>query len=97
MKNDVEKYTYRQFLNRPGFESSAMIYADASRHEWRGNVTLGGQLKITDCSRSINLSLVGDNQAEVDNTIFKLRRIEKVARELRQLYEASRDDVAPEE
>lgn len=70
----------RRFLNRPGYESIACILASL---ENRGYM----ELKISDCSRSVSLSLSEfeseNNLDYFENSLEKLEIIEKTCKALR--------------
>lgn len=71
MKNII--HTYRAFLNKQGFHSNASIATDITDSEY-GNGYYG-TFKISDCNRTVELSIDLDNKADYENTIYKMDRI----------------------
>lgn len=76
------KYIYytRKFLNRPGFDSVAAVFAVLNRDGYP-------EFKISDCHRDISLDLsnydVEGDTAYFENCLFKLEMIERAAHGLR--------------
>jgi hypothetical protein len=58
------RYTYREFINQPGFHSSAFIYAELGGGEWGTTATL----TFADCDRRVNIALGLDGE-EIDNSL----------------------------
>lgn len=64
-------FTYRTFLNKPGFHSNASLSADITPSEYGEGYY--GTFKISDCNRTIELSIDLDTEAELNNTIYKMK------------------------
>ena len=90
----------RAFLNKPGYHSigavgsncSVRIYEQSKRTEPnRWSVACEGELRLSDCTRSITLDLSvyhGDEEA-IENVFYKLDELARVVLETReQLTEA---------
>jgi hypothetical protein len=70
----------REFLNSPGFESTAVIRAGVDRYGY-------AFLDITDCAHKVSISLghyeVPNDLGELENSIAKLKLMEDTIRGLR--------------
>mgnify|MGYP006197393643 CR=1 FL=1 len=63
----------RRFLNKEGFHSTAAIsikIEDDKEHNYAYS-----EISISDCSRSITLTLEFDTKEEIDNSLYKLDAI----------------------
>jgi hypothetical protein len=101
----LDLYVSRAFLNRPGHHSVGAIMAkveitetmvepdEGEPGEPHREVHMWGQLMISDCFRQVTLDLNANDHDAIDNSIFKLRRIEAEARRCRQFFEAHRTEV----
>lgn len=86
-----QRYYKRKFLNRPGFNSIALLLFEINRYFSKkdGNESLSfdGGMTIGDCSRQITLDFsMGYNYGEdpmgaLDNTIGKMRAFRKYVNE----------------
>jgi hypothetical protein len=63
-------FTHRAFLNKPGFHSNASLSADITESEYGEGFY--GTYKISDCSRTIELSIDLDTEDDLNNSIFKM-------------------------
>lgn len=66
-------HSYRTFLNKKGFHSNASISTDITESDY--GLGFYGTFKISDCNRTIELSIDLDGKADYDNTIYKMNRI----------------------
>ena len=70
-------HSYRTFLNKKGFHSNASISTDITDSDYGEGFY--GTFKLSDCNRTVELSIDLDNIEEYNNTIYKMYRIIKAA------------------
>jgi len=97
MKPTEQDYFERRFLNNGKYHSVAAISVSAEVDEkelrdgdW-GAFT--ADFTISDCSRSINLSIDLESEEDLNNSIHKMRQIEEVTKGFREYMEGLRDKV----
>lgn len=79
-------WTKREFLNLPHNAGVAAIHAvieldDSVESDFN---IMTGSLHMSDCYRSIELTLCADSEKNLENTLYKLKTIEDTCREARQ-------------
>ncbi len=57
----------REFLNRPGYNSVAAIYACVEDYDQ--------SLAISDCNHTVSLDVYTGNDESRENTIFKIKKM----------------------
>lgn len=71
MKNII--FSHRSFLNKKGFHSNASISTDITHSEYGEGFY--GTFKISDCNRTVELSIDLDGKEDYDNTLYKMNKI----------------------
>lgn len=70
---DKRLFTERAFLNKGGYHSNASLVATITDSEY--GTGFYATYKLTDCSRSVELSIDLDDLDEYENTLSKLQTI----------------------
>lgn len=72
----------RRFLNENGFHSTAAICITINddEGEYANFSPIEVDFSMSDCNRTISLSLDTSSEDELDNSLFKLQQIEEVCR-----------------
>ena len=78
---DKRLFTGRAFLNKEGYHSNASLVATITDSEY--GVGFYSTYKLTDCNRSVELSIDLDDLDEYDNTIEKLDHILKITQDFK--------------
>ncbi len=69
---DEKRYYRREFLNLPGFHSTAYIYAEVERTKGNDEYAADCELALSDCSRKITISIDLGSPDDRTNSIHKL-------------------------
>jgi len=69
---EEKRYYRREFLNLPGFHSTAFIYAEVEKTNGHDEYAADCELALSDCSRKITISIDLGSDAERNNSIHKL-------------------------
>lgn len=85
-------YCVRRFLNRKGYYSTALIFAEIrksfsfNQKTKKQRTYYDAELKISDCDRSINLMIDTHSKTSIKNTIEKLDCLIKTLTEFRNIF-----------
>lgn len=71
---DKQVFSKRAFLNKEGYHSNAAIVVSIEKASY-GTGLFYGNLKISDCSKQIELAVDLENVEMLDNTLYKLNKI----------------------
>jgi len=66
------RYYRREFINLPGFHSTAYVYAEVERSTRSDEYAATCTLALSDCSRKISISIDLDSPGERQNSLHKL-------------------------
>lgn len=93
MKNKFNFFEKR-FLNRDGHHSIASVLGEVIQYGGDSSFTpFIGEFIISDCSRNINLSIDFQNKEAFENSIFKMKQLEEVSRNMRKALEKIEPEV----
>lgn len=92
MKNVFDE---RRFLNKNGFHSTAAICITIIDDEgvYKDFSPIEVDFSMSDCNRTISLSIDTSSEAELNNSIFKLEQIEEVCRKAKEALEKTRPKI----
>jgi len=88
---DYYEYYRRRWLNKPGHESTAFVYATIDKGYLDGDIT------IADCTRQITLSFYANNKKAYKNNLKKLDRLIGTLVEFREAYVKHYEEKCKEE
>lgn len=74
---EKQLFSDRSFINKKGYHSNAAIVATIERHDF-GDNGFYGTYKLSDCNRTVEISIDLDNLDEYENTLYKLDKILKI-------------------
>lgn len=77
----------REFLNNPGFHSTAYVFATVERTKARDKFPASVSLSFSDCDRKINIELDMDSPEERANSLDKVARLKEAMIQLEQALE----------
>lgn len=84
----------RAFLNKEDYHSTAAVCFSVSYWHNSDNIPQpDGEIEISDCSRTITLDLGMDDEAELDNSIYKLKTLSEVCLKGIEMLESERELV----
>lgn len=81
----------RRFLNRNGFHSTAAICITINEDgQYKQFSPIEVEFSMSDCNRTISLSIDTSSEDELNNSLFKLEQIEEVCRKAKEALEKTR-------
>lgn len=77
----MKKFSKKQFLNKDGHNSIAAIGVELELPEDGNRHWLGGNMSISDCTRTIDLELSLSSEDDILNSMYKLSTIMNTCKE----------------
>ena len=93
----MKDYIDRRFLNKGSYHTLAAICAkcEIDEEELKRDTRWGinAELSISDCNRVIDLDMNTHTDKDFNNSLYKLRQIEKTVKFFREYLEELREEV----
>lgn len=84
----------RRFLNRNGFHSTSSICVTINEDKADSYFSpIYVEFSMSDCNKTIHLSIDTSTEKELDNSLFKLEQIEEVCRKAKEALEKTRPRI----
>jgi uncharacterized protein (DUF342 family) len=93
---DKQVFSKRAFLNKEGYHSNASIVTSIENASY-GEGLFYGNLKISDCSKQIELAVDLESIEMLDNTLYKLSKIIDVVSAYRDALEVLKPKIKARE
>lgn len=93
---DKQVFSKRAFLNKEGYHSNASIVTSIENASYGGGLFYGS-LKISDCSKQIELAVDLESIEMLDNTLYKLSKIIDVVSAYRDALEVLKPKIKARE
>ena len=71
---DKKYYSARAFLNKKGYHSNAAVVTSIQKSKYDED-NLYGFFKISDCNKTVELSIDLDTVEEVNNSLYKINKL----------------------
>ena len=89
-------FSDRSFINKKGYHSNAAIIATIERHDF-GDNGFYATYKLSDCNRTVEISIDLDTIEEYENTIYKLNKLLKVTENFKNKIISLRPEIKEKE
>lgn len=90
MKDHI--YSKRAFLNKPEHHSNASLVTNISESLY-GDDGFYATYKISDCKRTVEISIDLNDMEDYNNTIFKMNKIIEVTKSFRDKLKTLKTDI----
>ena len=93
---EKQLFSNRAFLNKEGNHSNASICTNIEKASYDGD-SFYGIYKLSDCSRTVEISIDISTLAGLDNTVYKLNKIIDITKQFKGAIKKLKPQIAAHE